>query len=71
MTLAETLYCKYNEGNGDRFYRNLFNTIISANDHQRNKLSLAYPELVGVVTMFEHQEGYRESVETEYKKVYG
>jgi hypothetical protein len=70
VTDAEREFCFNRMGMSGSFMERLIATIQAADIINQSKLSMGFPELVGVVRRFQQEEGYWEDLVERFKEQY-
>lgn len=68
LTPAETILCKDERGMLGSFYASLLRTIRIADDENRHRLSLGFPELVEAVQRYRNEDGYAQTIFEKWNK---
>lgn len=67
LTKEELDFCFYKRGNAGGFKTKLIETIFAADDDNRKKLALAFPDLVEVVNKYNYERGYWKDLEERFE----
>lgn len=68
LSPAETILCKSEIGILGSFYKSLLHTIRIADDQNRERLAMGFPELVEVIQRYRNEEGYSQTIFDKWNK---
>ena len=71
MTQAEIKFCEYKLQRTGGFYTSLFQTIFKADDNNRAKLAMGFPDIVEVCNRYGGESGYWELLVDKYNEMMG
>lgn len=70
LTPAETILCKDELGQLGSFYTSLLRTIRIADDDNRQRLAVGFPELVEAIQRYRNEEGYAQMIFEKWNNAY-